>query len=278
MNPIRLTATLTLLLAASNLTAGIEYQFRQIRRSEVETVPSLDITGRAIVDGERSRVDFTGGSQYIPGTYAISVDGSRSLTFVDPAHKTYTEVNLAGLASAVGAARIEIANLKSTVETLGDHPIIAGLPTNHDRLTIQYDITMHMGTLALKQKVQTIIDKWTTAAFGDVTDTFLGSGSLHTGNPQLDEILDAETMKIKGLPLRQLVQVITNSQNTHLGTSQLKINPTRKQTTEMVVSAVESKTIAPSSFQVPESYTRRDTLKKGEETPVKMLSLEPSGK
>ena len=277
MTQIRLAATIALLLVAHTASAGIEYHFRQIRRSEVETVPSLDITGRAVVDGDRSRVDFMGGTPYTPGTYAISVDGARNLTFVDPAHKTYAEVNLAGMASAVGSARIEVANLKSNVETFGDHPVIAGLPTDHARLTVRYDITMNVGTLALKQKVQTIIDKWTTNAFGDVTDTFLASGSLHTGNSQLDEILDAETTKIKGLPLRQLVQVITTSQNPGLGSSQLKLSPTRKQTTEMVVSSVESKTVAPTVFQIPVTYTKTDTQKKGEETPVKMLSLEPSG-
>ena len=277
MSQIRLAVTVAILLGARIVSAGIEYQFRQIRRSEVETVPSLDITGRAVVEGERSRVDFTGGTPYTPGTYVISLDGARSLTFVDPAHKTYAEVNLAGLASAVGAARIEISNLKSNVETLGDHPIIAGMPTNHARLTVKYDITMNLGTLALKQRVQTIIDKWTTNVFGDVNDTFLANGSLHTGNPRLDEILDAETTKIKGLPLRQVVQVTTTSQNSRLGSSELKFSPTRKQTTEMVVSSVESRPIEPSAFQIPVTYTKQDTQKKGEETPVKMLSLEPSG-
>jgi hypothetical protein len=278
MSQIRLAASVVVLLVAQNVAAGIEYQFRQIRRSEVETVPSLDITGRAVVDGERSRVDFMGGVPYTPGTYAISLDGARSLTFVDPAHKTYTEVNLAGLASSVGAARIDIANLKSSVETLADHPVIAGMPTDHARLTIKYDITMNMGTLALRQKVQTVIDKWTTKAFGDVNDTFLAGGSMHTGNVQLDEILDTETTKIKGLPLRQLVQVITTSQNARVGNSELKFNPTRKQTTEMIVSSVTSKAIDPNAFLVPINFTKADSQKKGDETPVKMLSLEPAGK
>jgi hypothetical protein len=277
MSQIRFAAGVAVLLVAQTVTAGIEYQFRQVRRSEVETVPSLDITGKAVVEGERSRVDFTGGTPYTPGSYVISVDGARNLTFVDPAHKTYAEVNLAGLAGAVGAARIEITNLKSNVENLADHPTIAGMPTNHARLTVKYDITMKIGTLALKQKVQTIIDKWSTNAFGDVNDTFLASGSLHTGNSQIDEILDAETTKIKGFPLRQLVQVTTTSQNSRLNSSELKFSPTRKQTTETVVSSVESRAIAPSAFQIPATYTKQDLQKKGEETPVRMLSLEPSG-
>jgi hypothetical protein len=277
MTQIRLAAMIAVLMAARTLSAGIEYQFRQIRRSEVETVPSLDITGKAVIDGDRSRVDFMGGTPYTPGTYVISLDGARSLTFVDPAHKTYAEVNLAGLASTDGSARIDVANLKSHLQSLSDHPVFAGLPTDHTRLTVKYDITMNVGNLALKQKVETIIDKWTTSAFGDINDTFLASGSLHTGNPKLDEIVDAETTRIKGLPLRQVVQVITTSENSRLGGSQLKFSPTRRQTTELVVNSVQSKTIAPNAFQVPLTYTKTDTQKRGEDTPVKMLSLEPSG-
>ena len=65
---------------------------------------------------------------------------------------------------------------------MADQVNIAGFPTEHYRMVMSYDITVAFGSMPLTQTVKTTIDKWTTNAFGDVGDTFLASGALHTGN------------------------------------------------------------------------------------------------
>ena len=82
--------------------------------------PSSDLTGRATVDGFRSRVEFLSGNLYPPNTYVVSTDATGRLYFVDPGKKWFTEINTAGIATALGASNIKIGNLKSKVETLPD--------------------------------------------------------------------------------------------------------------------------------------------------------------
>ncbi|HYM62692.1 MAG TPA: hypothetical protein VEZ11_17540, partial [Thermoanaerobaculia bacterium] len=67
-----------LLFVAHTAAAAIEYEFRQSSRSDIEAIPTGEFSGRAVIDGDRLRVDFTGGNTYLPGTYMISTNGSRS--------------------------------------------------------------------------------------------------------------------------------------------------------------------------------------------------------
>src|SRR6185503_12205264 len=116
--------------------------------------------------------------------------------------KAYADVNAGAVASALGSTKITINNRKSNSVEMPDHPIIAGMPTNHIRLSIEYDITVTFGNLPLTQSVQTIIDRWTTMAFGDVAEIFLSGGAMHTGNADIDTLFAFENAKGKGFPLK----------------------------------------------------------------------------
>src|SRR5205814_6621174 len=118
---------------------------------------------------------------------------------------------------------------------LDDHPVFAGVPTDHYRLTLNYDITLMMGTIVLRQNVHTTVDKWTTVMFGDVSETFLANSSVRTGNPKLDEIIQLETTKIKGFPLRETTQIVTTDTRSAASTAlaQSGFSRTRTQTREM---------------------------------------------
>ena len=153
-----LTAALALL--AIPAFSAIQYDFIQRTTHEGVEIPATELAGRAILEGNRSRIDFTGGDVYPAGTYMVSVDGSRRLYFVDPEKKWYTEVNTAGIATAVSASNIQIANLKSNIEKVGEGEVIAGHATEHYKLTITYDITVPYRSLQLKQNVRTVIHTW----------------------------------------------------------------------------------------------------------------------
>src|SRR5688572_10214812 len=158
----RIWMGVALILVAHAAFAAIQYEFIQSSRSDSDGLPPMDLSAKAIIDGSKSRVDFVSGNAYPPGTYVISTDGARLLHFIDPTQKSYTEVSTLSIASAIGMSNIMIENLKSSVSRLEDQQLIAGLPADHYRLTLTFDITVTFKNRPLKQSIRTEIDKWTT--------------------------------------------------------------------------------------------------------------------
>src|SRR3954470_3075105 len=275
-----LIALFLLVVTASSAPAAIQYEFRQTTTSDIESIPSTDCAGRAIIDGDRSRVEFLTGNAYPPGTYMIATNGSRTMTFIDPSKKTYVEINAASVTSAIGARKITIGNKKIDVTKMADQISIAGFPTEHYRMIMSYDITVAFGNLPLTQTVKTTIDKWTTNAFGEVGDTFLASGALHTGNPDLDDLVSAENTTIKGFALRQIVNVTTiNNHVSAKGQSELHMNRTTTQTRELLVTSIQpAATVNVATFSIPVTYHKAGPVHDDtQRAPVQVLSMEPSG-
>jgi hypothetical protein len=258
--------------------AAVEYDFHQINTSEIEQIPSGDLNGHAIIDGERWRVDFVGGTTYPPGTYVVSNNGSRTLLFVDPLSKSFTEVNVAAAAAYMGSSKISVTNAKCDIDKLDDHPIVAGYPTDHYRMTVSYDLTVTMGSLPVKQNVQTVVDEWTTNAFGEVGQTFISDRGMKTGNSAIDDLVDQENAKIKGLALKQRVEITTTNKTAVPADSKLKISPTRKQMRDFLITSIRRMEPEPSSFVVPAAYTKSDPHQVDpQQQKIHMLSLEPAG-
>jgi hypothetical protein len=273
-------ALVLLVVTAPAASAAIQYEFRQTTSSDLESIPSTDCVGRAIIDGDRSRVEFLSGNAYPAGTYIIATNGSKMMIFVDPSRKSFVEVNAASVTSAIGARKITVANKKIDVTKLADQTTVAGFPTEHYRMVMSYDITVNFGNLPLTQTVNTTIDKWTTTAFGDVGDTFLASGALHTGNPDLDDLMSAENSNIKGFALKQVVNVTTiNNRAPQNSNTPLKVNRTVTQTRELVVTSIQpSATVGVATFAVPVTYHKAGPIHDDtEKAPMQVLSMEPSG-
>jgi hypothetical protein len=185
----------------------------------------------------------------------VSNDGSRRLFFVDPTKKWYTEVNTSGVATALGASKIKIGNLKSEVSKLDDHPVIAGIAADHFRLTMTYDITVTLRTIPVTQHVSTEIDSWTTSKFGDVQAAAI-SGGFRTGNEELDQLIATENNKITGFPLRQVVTIHTKYDVPN--GSKLNTAGSRTITRETLVTSVQETKATPGLFTVPVTYRRAD--------------------
>jgi hypothetical protein len=269
-----------LLFACASAQAALQYEFQQVTRSDVANLPSVEFSGRAVIDGDRSRIDFVGGNAYTPGTYIISTNGSRTMFFVDPMRKVYAEINAGSVAAGLGASNLTVDNLTSSVNKLEDHPLIAGVPTDHYRLTLSYDISLTIGAIPLKQTVRTTIDKWTTVAFGDVSEAFLANSGIRTGNEKLDQIINIETTKVKGFPLREATSTVTtDARSTIAGTlaAQGGYSRTRTQTREMLITAIRQADAASSAFTVPTNYTRAGSPEdaKLSQTQFQTLSMEP---
>jgi len=262
------------ILVAHAAFPAIQYEFIQTSRSDSDTT---DFTARAFVDGERSKVEFLSGNAYPPGTYVIS--SARKLLFVDPTQKSYTELNTMSVASAIGTSSIKIDNFVPTVTKLDDQILIAGIPAEHYRLTMTYDITVTFKAMPVKQSVYAVIDKWTTVQFGDVGEAVAMMNGLQTGNPKIDEMMAAETTKIRGFPLKQTIQITTtNLSRRKSGTSQLKIPVTRTRSREFTIIKVGEVPSKESAFIVPEGFRKLNFAEQAPKSQMQVLSLEPSSK
>ena len=255
--------------------AAVQYEYFQTARTDGDD-KSSDFNARAYLDGQRSRIEFISGNTYPPGTYMISTDGARRLLFVDPTQKLYTEVNTLGIASAIGTSNIVINNLQSQVTKLDDGKVVAGVPTDHYRLTMSYDITVTFRNMPLKQSVRTVIDKWTTVRFGDVADSAFGN-PVQTGNAKVDELINAETTKIKGFPLRQTVQVTTMNNTSQAPGSKLVIPTTRTKTRETTVTSISEFSPDDELFRIPAGYQRTDFNQNITKSQTQVLSTSASG-
>jgi len=269
---------LSLLFIARSGLSAVQYEFRQTTTSQIEAIPSAEFTGRGIIDGNRSRVEFLTGNYASAGMYMIVTNGARSQVWVNPSKKSWTEIDAGSVASMIGTTRLEVSNKKVDVATLDDHPQLAGIPTNHYRLNISFDITLYMGTLPVTQSVTEIIDKWTTMAFGDLAEGYLAGGGLKTGNAELDDLVSQETTKIKGFALKQTSSITTMSRNNSIEGSALKVRSVVTQQSEFEVTSIVTRaTVSADLFAVPPGYRKANPLHDDSQSGPKMLPLEPSG-
>jgi hypothetical protein len=267
-----------LVVGVLNAQAAVEYEFRHISRSDLESMPPTDFTGRAIIDGDKSRVEFLTGTGYTNGTYVIGTNGSRTMTYVDPKKKAYLEVNAGGVATTLGTAKLSITNKKVDLTQLEDHPVIAGLPTDHYRLVLSYDIALSFSNLTLTQAVNTIEDKYVTHAFGDISSTFIAAGAMKTGNPEIDDLIEIENTKVKGFVLKQVSSTTTTNKSRPIPGSQLKVTPSATTTREITVTSITPKAAVPlATFLVPAGFHKADVAKDDtSKAPFHVLSLEPA--
>jgi len=261
------------LCATSTAYAAVQYEFRQTNSSDGEGVPVSEFTGRAVIDGERSRVDFLTGNYATPGSYVIA--SARQQTWVDPIRKVYQDVDTAGVAAAMGQGHIAITNKSVKSTKMDDRPLIAGIPTDHYRTVISYDITVYLGSLPVTQSVTETVDRYMTTAFGDLQAAM--TGNVKTGNASLDELLASEAASVKGFALREVVALTTINHNTPVAGSPVQVNRSRTQTREFEVTSIEAKAAIPAAlFYVPASYQKANPMK-DEAASAKTVTLEPSG-
>lgn len=252
---IRIVAV-ALLFCALPALAALQYEFVQKNTTDDKIAPNTDLTGRATIDGTRSRIDIIGGTVYPPGTYVISNDASQRLYFVDPSKQWYTEFNAAGVATSLGASNIQIENIKSSFDLQQDRPVLLTIETEHSRLRLSYDITVTKKTIPVRAHVETDIESWNTSKFGDVLASSVAA-IASSGDTEIDQLLRAETSKLRGFPLRQTITTRT----TFLlpGRSKLDVPTTRTTIRETWVTAIQETPPNAALFSIPKTYRRADT-------------------
>lgn len=267
-----------LMFVSVSAFAAIEFEFRRQTRSDTDPNGRSDVSARAWVDGDRSRLDYISGSIYPKGNYLLQMQGSRRLVIVDPLSKDFVEMNMTNVAAAVGSAPVRVDDLKTDVQKLDDHPVVAGHRTDHYRIHQSYDITVTFGSMSMRQSVNTVIDRWVTMAFGDVSGDYLSGGPLQTGNAELDKIILSESSKVPGFKMRETIAITTTSNNARGSQSKLAVDPVRRQSSEMTVTGVRLVDKDLDFFSIPFGFVKKtSTRTASERAPVHILSMEPEG-
>lgn len=250
------TIVISLVLPISAQTGAIRYEFQQITKTDPPTDRAKVIVGSVYLHQGMSRVDYSPASTSGAGTWVIARNGGRNAIYVDPESKTYLVHSSPELSESLRGVQLQISNLKLDTRNLGTGPVIAGYPTDHFRITATYDVSISLGPIPLVQHVQTVIDKWTTQAFGDVGSNFFGGKNIpHSGDPGIDRLIEAETTEAPGFPLRQVTTITTNLSDRNLPkSSEIQVQRSRRQTTEMLVSKVGRADPNPALFQIPAGF------------------------
>jgi hypothetical protein len=122
-----------------------------------------------------------------------------------------------------------------------------------------------------------VVEKWTTAAFGDVAGAFVDDSVFRTGNREFDDLISSELGKVKGLPLRQLTRVTTaGAGNLSKPSANLGTSPMRIQTTEILLSNIRVEAVPAADFEIPVGFSPFDPGSvRRDEQKVHVLSMEP---
>ena len=131
-----------------------------------------------------------------------------------------------------------------------------------------------MKGIALRQHASVEVDSWTTDKFGSLASTIL-TDTMRSGNPEIDEVLDAEALKIKGFPLRRTVTIRMSSDLAVK--SQLQVPRTKTITHETLVTSIREANPDAMMFVVPLTYKRAEQPD-APPTDTKTITFEPSSK
>jgi hypothetical protein len=225
---------------------------------------------RGWVEGAQARIEFVSG-QAMPfaasGGYMLTNDGGETVYIVNPAERTYSELDLEqllGMANAMmqaagGLMRMEFVDVVN--EKLGEAPggDILGYSTTHYRYRTGY--TMSMAVMGFKRSTRTDTEQefWCTdeiAAEG--FKVWLSPDRYRTGNAQLDEGMRLQFQQLDCLPLRSRVASVMKPE---------RGDETRSMTTTEVTALREEDAPA-GSFELPSDFTATELLPQMSEMPA----------
>jgi hypothetical protein len=210
-----------------------------------------------------SRLDVTEslspGGMMGTGTYMITNTGKGTTTMVDPAKRTYLELNpaelaksMAGLQQAVGGmARTEVSDVSVNVEELGAGESMEGYATLKYRITESYTMSMSIMGMSTRSTTHSTTDLWIAPKLdGIMNPTARPAPTAATGPmAELTEQLTKAYAKVRtGLMLKRVATIESERKG-----------KTNTSTMTMIVSNVKRAPISPSVFEVPAGYTKTES-------------------
>ena len=240
-------AAVAALLAASVPTAFAGYGYRFVTTTKSAMGERL-LSGRAVVDGPRMRVDFTRGDGVLinDGSWIVSTDSGRTLTLVDPASHSHSSLPLGELLRTAGSAMKAFGGGESsfsapsvTATDGGDGGPIAGYPTRKRTVHSRFDWTIKLMGEAVTTHVDIVTESWITLALPAELTTFIQMPGFEVGIESIDRVLRQQS-SATGFPLRQVTTTTTTAGSRRTVT-----------TSETSISAIAKIDLPPALFIVP---------------------------
>lgn len=142
-------------------------------------VGSQNYTGRAVVAGDRGRMDITDGgveSLFTKGDYILF--DTTDLVIVHPATKDF--VVLRHDVASQGLARLEsmglkmaVSDVKVTLDSISAGDTVAGIPTRHYRMTTAFNLSIDAGFMQQGLGTESLTDYWVANVPGLPTNPLL---------------------------------------------------------------------------------------------------------
>jgi hypothetical protein len=239
----RLTILLAILTALP-LFGGVRYHFSQ----ETTGQQQASLSGDVEADGPRLRMDIVKGDRILfkDDSIALSDDGGKTLTVIDPAAKTYYLLKLddflGGMLEQLKAlGSIKFEEPKVDVRDTGAGGTIEGFPTQKAIIDASYTVAISVGGNAVKVPMKLHSEIWRTDKLTASLTPFQMS-AVRTGIPALDKMIEQYDKMPKGFPLRQVSKVEVTPPG---GTKAMETVST------MNVTGVQQRDIAATEFALP---------------------------
>jgi hypothetical protein len=243
-----------LMLVCAPAFAGLTYK----AQSETTGLRNATIIGTVSVDGTHLRMDVAQGDNMIfkDNAIVLSNDGGKTMSVLDPASKTYYDLQLQDLVGSATSmlskmgdmVKVTFDNPHVTVRDAGDGGKVEGFPTRKFVLDASYDMNID----ALGQKITSHMsmntETWSTSELSADMSSFLQLRGMRTGIDVVDKLIEAQGTAMKGFPLKQ-ISTIKVSQG---GGSDMTM------TTTATVTDIARKNLDGSTFAMPAGYTKTD--------------------
>jgi len=220
------------------------------------------ITGRAVGTPDKMRLDvkMKGTSAQVSPLASdstvsmIVTDTGKTITYLDPKKNQYLRVRPAEMiaqAQQMGGMKMDFADTKAQVDSLGAGPVILGHPTSHYRITT--GMTMTISAMGQQQiaKISSTNDsyyatdiKGTLNPFASMTGGDMANMFGTTNKDFADKMKAASAKLPAGVPLR------ATSSNTLIAQGQTRVTNSQAE-----VTSIKWVDADPKAFEIPSTYT-----------------------
>ena len=234
------------MVAALPMHGGLRYRF------ESRSQPGSLLSGVASIEGRSMRIDVEHGDRFLlkDHTVLLSNDGGATLLMLDPAKKTYSQLDpsaLIGELRAVltsGDGKLSVSNPKVVVTPIGDGGKVSGFKTLQYRVSTSYDLTIIVLGGGVKSTIRSSSTIWATEEIPSSAQMFLQQ--TRTGITELDRLLEQQSSAVKGFVLRE-------NSSTSISTNG---RPAASTTSRIEISKVEKVVLPASLFVLPTGYKK----------------------
>jgi hypothetical protein len=238
-------------LVASSVWAGVAFESK-VNDGAGRTIALT----RGWVDDAKARIDYlksTAQSGVKRGSYLLTKDGGQTIYMVDAENKSYLKMDIDKLASKVGDfmnaagafVRIKFSNPKFKTVLNERGPKLFGLPTRHIKTETSYTVTAFVFGRRNVSKVARQEEMWVTTKLKDRgMQIWTQQRHIKTGNKDLDKMIEAETSRIKGVPLK--IKAVTKTTQSN--------GKTETSTMVSEITALKMVRVPAKTFEIPADY------------------------